>query len=96
MMVIVVDTILIASRGSFGLDATKKTIGDQHSKRVVHRLARDGADIRQDKISDLVRRDVWITRDCPQHREALGRRLNAVLTQLVENAFAVDTHCPRE
>jgi hypothetical protein len=79
MMVIVVDSILVARRGSDGLDATKQAVGREHTESVVHSLARDCPDIELGDGDDFVGCHVGSTRHCPKHGEALCRCLKAAL-----------------
>jgi hypothetical protein len=80
MMVIVVNTVLVASRGSVGLNATEKVVVNQHGEGVIDRLARNAADIRLDDVGHFVGGHVWATGDRPQHCKSLGRDLNPVFT----------------
>ena len=81
MVVVVADAIFEASRRSGGLNAPDQAFGDQHAEGVVHRLQRDGADLGPDDLGHAVGRDVRLTRDRPQHRQSLGRDLNAAFTK---------------
>jgi hypothetical protein len=79
MMMVVADPILEASRRSGGLNATDQAFGDQDAEGVVHRLQRDGTDLRPDGLGHGIGRDVWRIRDRPQDSQSLGSNLNAAL-----------------
>ena len=92
MVVVVADAILEARRRSGGLNAPDEALGDQDAERVVHRLQRDGADLGPDGLGHGVGRDVGLTGDRPQHRQSLGRDLNAVLTKKVSRIGGHTNH----
>jgi hypothetical protein len=75
-MMVVVDPTLEASRRAGGLNAPDQTLRDQNSKRVVHRLERDGPDLGPDDLRHAVGRDVGLRRHCPKDGQALGGDLN--------------------
>jgi hypothetical protein len=89
MVVIVVNTVLVASRGSVGLNAAKKVVVNQHGKGVVDRLSRNAPDIRLDDVGHFVGGHVWSTRDRTEHGEPLGRHLNPVFAKLINGG---DSH----
>jgi hypothetical protein len=64
MMVVIVDPILVASGRSHGLNASKKSVLDQHAEGVVHGLTRDGAEVGLGDESYLVGRHVRSKRYC--------------------------------
>ena len=81
VMVVVADAIFEASRRPGGLDSPDKPFGDQQGQTVVDRLQRDGPDLGPDGLGHGVGRDVRLTRNRPQHRQALGRHLDATFTE---------------
>ena len=83
MVVVVADAIFEASRGSGRLDAPDEALGDQHPEGVVHRLERDGPDLRPDDIGYGIGGNVGLTRDGAQDGQSLCRDLNAALTKKV-------------
>ena len=88
MVMVVVHSVFVACGRTNRLDASKKTVLDQHPEGVVHGLARDGPDVRLRDLGDVIRGHVWLTRHRPKNRDALGRRLNAALAKLVDRAHA--------
>jgi hypothetical protein len=54
VVVIVVHAVLVASRGTHGLDATQKVVVNENGESVVHRLTRDAADIGLGDVSYFV------------------------------------------
>jgi hypothetical protein len=72
------------------LYAADEALGDQDAESVVHRLARDGANLGLDDIGHAVDRDVGLTRNRPQDSQSLGGDLNAVLTKEIDR---VSEHC---
>ena len=83
MVMVVADPVLEPSRRPGGLNATDESCGDQDAQSVVHRLQRDGADLRPGDVGHDVGRDVRLTGDRPQHRQPLSRDLNAAFAQEV-------------
>jgi hypothetical protein len=81
VVVIVADAIFEASRRSRGLNAPDEALGDQQGQGVVDRLQRDGTDPGPDDLGHGVGRDVRLTRDRLQYRQALGRHLDAAFTK---------------
>src|SRR5688572_18030627 len=71
MVVVVGDSILEASGRSRGLNAPEKTLGDQHTEGVVHRLERDSTDLGPDRLGHGVSGDVGSTRDRSQDSQSL-------------------------
>jgi len=82
-MMVVVDAILVASRRTRRLNAPDQTFGDQHTKRVVHRLKRDGADLGPDDLGNHVSSDVGLTRYGAQDSQSLRRNLDTALSKEV-------------
>jgi hypothetical protein len=83
MVVVVTDAILEAGRRPSRLNAPDEALGDQDAEGVVHRLERDGPDLRPGDLGHLVSRDVRAACDCPQDSQSLGRDLDAVLPEEV-------------
>lgn len=83
MVVVVVDAVLVAGCGSHGLNPTHEVVVNENSERVVHCLARDAADISLSHTRYFVGSNVRSARDRPQHRQSLGRHLNAMFAQLI-------------
>jgi hypothetical protein len=90
MMVVVPDAVLEASGRPGRLNAPDEAFGDQEPQGVVHRLERDGADLRSDDVGHPVGRDVGLTRDRPQDSQSLGSDLNTVLTKEVSRVSRHD------
>jgi hypothetical protein len=88
MVMVVVHSILVASRGSNRLNASKQAVLDEHSESVVHRLTGDGTNIGLRDIGHFVGRHVRPTCDRAQHGDALGRRLDAAFSKLIDRADA--------
>ena len=88
MVMVIVHSIFVASRGSDGLNSSKKTIVDQHAKGVVHRLARNGPDVGLCDFSDFVSGHVRLTCNRAKHRNALSRRLDTAFAKLINGADA--------
>jgi hypothetical protein len=88
MVMVVVHTVFVASCRPDGLDTTKKTVLDQHAKRVVHGLTRDRANIGLRDLGHLVCRHVRLTCDGPEHGNALGSRLNSVFAKPLDRTGA--------
>ncbi len=86
---VVVDSIFVTSGRSNRLDSSKKIVLDQHAEGVVHRLARDRANVRLREFGHLVRGCVGLFGDCAQYGDALGGRLNTAVSKLVKRT---DTH----
>jgi hypothetical protein len=63
------------------LNTPDKAFGNENTEGVVHRLERDGADLRADRLGHIVGRDVRTGRHGPQDGQSLGRDLNATLTK---------------
>lgn len=89
MVMIVIDTVLVASRGTNRLNPPKKVIVDQYRESVVHSLARNAADIGLGHHGDFVRGHVRSARNRSQHGKSLGRDLYPVFAELVEGG---DSH----
>jgi hypothetical protein len=89
MVVIVTDSILIAGWRSSGLDASDETLLGQDFQGVVYRLSRNGTDFGTNITGDIFRSAVGATRYNSQHRQALGRDLNAVSAK---NVIWIVTH----
>jgi len=81
VVVVVADAILVAGRGTGGLDATDQAFGDEHAQRVIDRLQRDGADFRSNHVRDAVGGDVRRGRHGAQDGEPLRGDLDAVFTK---------------
>ena len=81
MVVVVADPRLEASRGAGRLDAPDESPADEDAKGVVHRLERDGPDLRPDDIGHGIGGNVGLTRDGAQDGQSLGSDLNATLTK---------------
>jgi hypothetical protein len=81
MVMVVTDTIFEARRRARRLDAPDEPFGGQQIERVVDRLQRDRANLGPHGVSHTPRRGVRLIRDGPQHGQALGRDLNAVLAK---------------
>ena len=81
MVMIVADPILEAGWRSGGLNAPDQPLGDKETQGVVHRLQGDRTDLGPDDFGHGVGRDVGLTRDRPQDRQALGGDLNTPLTK---------------
>jgi secreted PhoX family phosphatase len=67
MMMIVVDSIFIASCGSFWLDTAKETVGHQNRERVVDGLARNSSDIQLGDVENFISGHVRAIRHCAKH-----------------------------
>ena len=83
MVMVVVDPILEARRGSGGLNAPDQPFGDQNAERVVDRLERDCTNLRPDRISHGVRCDVRLTRHRAHNSQPLSGDLNTALPKEV-------------
>ena len=79
MVVVVADPILVARRRPGGLDAPEQTHVGQHADGVVHRAARDGADVGPDDLDHVVGGEVGPARHRPQHGQALRGDLETLL-----------------
>src|ERR1700761_2060048 len=84
MVMVVIHSVLVASGGTHRLDASKKSVTHEHPQGVIDRLARNGADVRLRDIRHLVRSDVRLARNGPEHRDALSGRLDATLAELFD------------
>ena len=83
MVMVVANPILESSRRTRGLYTADETRRDQHTKRVVHRLERDGPDFGSHHLGHPIGSDMRLTRDRPENSQALGGDLNAVLTKQI-------------
>jgi len=83
VMMIVIDAVFVASGRSDGLNATKKTVVDQHSESVVDRLTRNATNIGLGNVGDFVGCHVRSARDSSHHGQTLGSYLNPVLSELI-------------
>ena len=83
VVMVVSNPVLEARRRPGGLDASEEALVGQDSEGVVHRLARDGADLGPHDLSDLVRRAVRSSGHRPQDGQTLGRDLEAVPAEKV-------------
>src|SRR5581483_8346157 len=72
---------LVSRRRTRGLNPAQQSLVGEGGQGVVDRLPGDGADLAPDGLVDVVRRAVRPFRDGFQHRDALGRDLNAVAAQ---------------
>jgi hypothetical protein len=81
VVMVVADAVFESRRRSRGLNAPEQTRGDQHAQGVVHRLQRDRANLRPDGLGHGVGRDVRLSSHRAQHRQPLGRHLNAAFSK---------------
>ena len=95
VMVIVIDSTFVERGRSDRLNSPDKALVNQHAESVVHGLARDGADINPGGFGHTVGRDVRLSGHGPQHRQALGRRLDAVLAKEVNWARSHSARVPQ-
>ncbi len=58
MMVVVADAILETCRRASGLNAANEVLVDEHAQRVIHGLARDGANHGADVVGEVIGRRV--------------------------------------
>ena len=84
MVMVVVNSIFVASRRSNRLDTPQKIVVDEDAKSVVHGLSRNGTDVGLGDVGHFVRRHVWLTRDRAKDSDALGGCLNAALAKLID------------
>ena len=78
---VVADPVLVARRRPGGLDAPQQALVGERGEGVVHRLARDGADLGADDPVDLVGGAVRPLGHGPQHGQPLRGDLQAVAAQ---------------
>ena len=78
VVVVVADAVLVARRRPRRLDAPQQSLVGERAEHVVHRLARDGADLGADDPVDLVGGAVRALGHRPQHGQPLRGHLHAV------------------
>jgi hypothetical protein len=88
-MVVIADARFEPGRRSGWLNAADEPFGNQHAKRVVDGLPRDGADLGPRRLRYVIGRQVRAEGHRAQHREALRRDLNPTLTK---NGRRLGTH----
>ena len=85
VMMIVSYAILVAGRGSRGLNPADEVLLHQDAQRIVDRLARNRPENRADIVHHFVRRGVGMRRHRPQNGQPLGGDLQTVLAQKSSN-----------
>ena len=88
VVVVVIDSVLIAGGRARRLDAPNEAIIGQYAEGVVYRLAGDGTDLRSYELSDLVCRAVRPTAHCPENSQTLSGNLDTAPAQRVGCARA--------
>lgn len=81
MVMVVADSRFEAGRRPGGLYAPDEAFPHQDAQRVIHGLPRNRTDLRPDRLGDDVSSNVWLSSNRPQHCEALGSDLNAMLSK---------------
>jgi hypothetical protein len=84
MVVVIVDAVLVTSRGTDGLNPAQEIVFDEHGEGVIDRLTRNAANINSGHVDHLVSAHVGSKRNCPQYRESLRRYLDPVLAELID------------
>jgi hypothetical protein len=79
MVVVVVNTVLVAGHRARGLDPADQALACQRPEGVVNRLAGDSAYLRPYQLTDLFGASVGPRAYGPQDRHALRRYLQAAL-----------------
>ncbi len=88
VVVVVIDSVLIAGGRARGLDAPNEAIIGQYAEGVVYRLARDCTDLSSYELSDLVCRAVRPTAHCPEDSQTLSGNLDSAPAQRIGCARA--------
>ena len=81
MVVIVTHSILVQRRGSSWLDASNDALFGQNAESIVNGLSRYRADFNSDKFGNGIGRTVRLSGNGFQHRQSLGRDLQAFFTK---------------
>ena len=81
MVVVVADTVLVASCRTSWLDPPDEVLVDEDAERVVDRLARDCPELRSDLVAEFVGGGVWAVGDDSQDCQPLSGHLHSVLAQ---------------
>lgn len=81
MVMIVADAILETGWGTRWLNPPDEPLLGKQSQRVVHRLSRNGADLRTNFFGDVIRRRMGFARNGTQHGDSLCRDLQTMFSK---------------